>query len=1223
MLAVLCFLVATCATSAFADDQPIPFEPTPAEVQKAEETPLQVIDSQAASELPRRDLGRDEALELMQSVFGSVLEGPAGIFNDLHIERFLSNYAAVIPAGEQPEISDGSNPKEPPPNEEATLLESSLPLRTESSSGRVEPVDLGLAPSEGELQPTNPLAEVGIPTELGEGIELPQAGVQIELAGAPEDRVPSTIDNSVAFYPNVATDTDFAIAPTPTGVETFSQLRSAEAPHTQILNLTLPAGAYLGASNDGGAEASLNGSPLMRVLPPTALDANGSPVPVTLAVEGTSLKLSVSPDQSAAYPIVLDPLMEDYFAWSSGSSTAGWASYTTPNATIPNTYVKPEYGCSTYCYLYAAANAGWWTYTNAQNYWNYTVPRFQQDYEAVGSRPTSWIQDFTAGQMVFSGGGEYQTSPGALFAVSNEAGAWQAAAIFPPNQSGGYGVDLGTNHNSKMAGFGLFATQNTYLYAYRYVLVGYSQIILGDDKTPVFGSVVGPSQWVNTQAVPFNLTVTDTGLGAYSLQVNAPGGGAIIGTTAMKAGPASCDGTVKLPCPRTWRGVQDGNLVNYNPTTLAQGTNKLSLTASDPVGNKATAYFEVNVDHTVPELAPLSGSMTEQAVLGKTLPQYKVHLEAKDGTTASPQSGIASAEVKVDGKQVKSWSPGCASQNCSLSQEWTLNSSEYSVGKHTIEVSAIDAVGLKSSTRTVSIEVQRDTTMPTVTGSGPLISGPEGWIEQHSYAISAKAEDPKGYGATKLQLKIDGSVVGTSTQVCAAGACLFSHEFTVNTGTKTGGAHTVQLVATDGAGNSKEASWGINIDPKGQVSPGEVADTLEAVEETSEEEPVASTSEYLEAQEIAAGDNPGFKDTGAELESTGIPDKVVVNENPVKGFTVEGNDGAIEVVPMVPPGAGAATGLTEGVAAVNSNAAVGIDSVVRPEFNGAMTFEAIREATSPEAFSWHVFLGTGQTLKADNPQQAEVDLKDGTEAFLITAEPAHDATGATVPTKLEVHESILTLVVEHHTKSFVYPVIAGQSYETSYSPPNVITAPVYEGPPPPPEEGEPHVGEILTRAQAERRVMEEDVVHEDVVVPAPPSGGEASISIVRTFTVKELPVCQKDHCAEYRVYIRNPSYERGFNWVRWEAGTQVHCGYSQSWIYAIVSPYVSEHGCDFTGPSKAYKDSGEHLTIYARFLIEAVSPELISENHLALQVWVYPNGYQHPVVTDWVPNFEE
>jgi len=60
-----------------------------------------LTDPQAAEELPHSDLDREQALELMQSVFDPLLEAPAGVFDELHVERFLSDTAAILPAGEQ------------------------------------------------------------------------------------------------------------------------------------------------------------------------------------------------------------------------------------------------------------------------------------------------------------------------------------------------------------------------------------------------------------------------------------------------------------------------------------------------------------------------------------------------------------------------------------------------------------------------------------------------------------------------------------------------------------------------------------------------------------------------------------------------------------------------------------------------------------------------------------------------------------------------------------------------------------------------------------------------------------------------------------------------------------------------------------------------------------------------------------------------------------------
>ena len=178
--------------------------PTPQQIREAIESSeaeqAPETDAQVAEELPHRDLDGKEALELAEGVFGAELEGTAGIYDELEPDRFLSDYAAIVPASSLPEGAAGSG--EGPAAEHPdmpVLLESSLPLRTGGGSGEGEVVDLELEHSEGELQPSNPLTEVGIPQELGEGITLPGPEVELTVAGAPPQLPPTDAEGQFAF----------------------------------------------------------------------------------------------------------------------------------------------------------------------------------------------------------------------------------------------------------------------------------------------------------------------------------------------------------------------------------------------------------------------------------------------------------------------------------------------------------------------------------------------------------------------------------------------------------------------------------------------------------------------------------------------------------------------------------------------------------------------------------------------------------------------------------------------------------------------------------------------------------------------------------------------------------------------------------------------------------------------------------------------------------------
>jgi PASTA domain len=102
-----------------------------------------------------------------------------------------------------------------------------------------------------------------------------------------------------------------------------------------------------------------------------------------------------------------------------------------------------------------------------------------------------------------------------------------------------------------------------------------------------------------------------------------------------------------------------------------------------------------------------------------------------------------------------------------------------------------------------------------------------------------------------------------------------------------------------------------------------------------------------------------------------------------------------------------------------------------------MSFPAIRGSSDPEEFSWEVELSEGQELQLVDSQHAMVNYVDGHHpAFGIAATPAHDASGATVPTSLAVSDgNVLTLTVHHRAGNpladgapFDYPVVSGSAW---------------------------------------------------------------------------------------------------------------------------------------------------------------------------------------------------
>ena len=146
-----------------------------------------------------------------------------------------------------------------------------------------------------------------MPTELGEGIDLPEAGISVGLEGLASQVAPSVIEESVAFYPNVATDTDFAVAPSP---EWFRDPDGDPQPGSaRLRGLQVRTSRRVGSEvgRMGAPTVEEAGEPVLAVLAPTAIDADGTPVPASLSTSGNATTVSVTPGPDTVYPVLVDP----------------------------------------------------------------------------------------------------------------------------------------------------------------------------------------------------------------------------------------------------------------------------------------------------------------------------------------------------------------------------------------------------------------------------------------------------------------------------------------------------------------------------------------------------------------------------------------------------------------------------------------------------------------------------------------------------------------------------------------------------------------------------------------------------------------------------------------------------------------------------------------------------------------------------------------------------
>lgn len=677
MIVLLAMVMA--AAAAWADDPSSEITPTPSsesviEAIEAGSTTGEesLTDPAAAAGQPLESLDRDQAGEILEGVFGGVVEAPSGIYDELQGARILGTNVAIMPDADAPtgvvevepefESSEGMPPALPGELSGSGLVSSTVPLLVEDGAQAGEAIDLTLEDTGASLQPSAPLVDVRIPGELGDGIRLPSLGISVKLADAPEARAPSIVEGNAAFYPNVAEDSDFAVSPAPSGFETFSQLRDADSPTTQVYRLGLPEGAELIATEDGGALVKAGDERLLAVQPPAAIDAAGDPVPVELTVDGDTLALEAEPAGGAQFPILVDPLWQTY-EWSAKNTSAGICSNSINPESQNSCNNREEWGyevsagngnpphLNVYPYKYGppytpgiGVHAGGSQIVGARGAVVYAVPRYFKE----NPPPTSYIKTLKVSNMRWEALGPSASPYGYMgiwdyvnkgwisfwshtgqveHGVNDPAFVYNFENKVPPNNE--------PNKNGKFAQLGIWATEAT-ADSYANLYAGYASVELGDNEAPQQPVPTAQTKWVNQSAAPLVFTAKDTGLGVYAMNASTEGvtPAGMPKTWIQKHG---CIGVGDSACPLEWKSTQTSlPSLNYEPSALPTGIDYLALSAEDPVGNKsASSWEEVRVDHQAPTVGALSGNLTEQATVGTKLAKYTLNYSASDGDDAT------------------------------------------------------------------------------------------------------------------------------------------------------------------------------------------------------------------------------------------------------------------------------------------------------------------------------------------------------------------------------------------------------------------------------------------------------------------------------------------------------------------------------------------------------------------------------------------------------------
>jgi hypothetical protein len=201
-------------------------------------------------------------------VFGPLVDtssAPLALHEGDEVTRYVTDHEAVV------RTASGVH----------EIAASTAPLRARGVSGVLGPVDLSLVRRDGVLVPANGAVQSSIGENAGDGVSFAAAGLTISpVLGVGGRGVVGSVDQTYAFYADVAPDSDLIAKATSSGAEYLSQLRSPDSPEVQRYAVGLPAGASL-EQTDAGVEVVECVSMVAMISAPSAVDAQGRDVPVS------------------------------------------------------------------------------------------------------------------------------------------------------------------------------------------------------------------------------------------------------------------------------------------------------------------------------------------------------------------------------------------------------------------------------------------------------------------------------------------------------------------------------------------------------------------------------------------------------------------------------------------------------------------------------------------------------------------------------------------------------------------------------------------------------------------------------------------------------------------------------------------------------------------------------------------------------------------------------
>ncbi len=647
--------------------------------EQAKLTNPEAVAAREASKTKYEGLDSEQAAKVAGEAFPKLVDEPAGGPPGLAAGESITGY----PDDNAARIDLGGG--------KHGVVESMEPIAVETSSGQREPIDLSLGEVGGAFQPLRSDVALRIPKRLADGVQLASTGVTltpVDEHGAALGGSEGVLDGgATVLYANTQTDTDTVVKPLTSGFEEDTLLRSVESPGQLSYRVGLPEGASLVQPTAGSGPVQVvdEGAVIAVVSPPSAVDAAGTSVQVSMSVSGDELTLSVD-DRSGEYqfPIEVDPTVVDNQLTDGGSPlwrASNWREEPAP----PSPFEFAE---------------AWYAESLVDHDKGKGYVRGEWGGMAYETQGESHIYELATGTMASNAGANIENK---LFIRSPEKGTESEEVLGSSYaktkktlcvESGCATGAVSKSNDKNTVEFKQTATNSGN--EFESELAAPSVYIL-QEKGPTVSintttetiegrpNIFHAGKWAGPSG-DSEVSATDPGLGIYEWSTQSPNKS---GWGEYSKYPVNfCKGMQCQPSA-TEKGF--GAVGQYvGAYELPNGEDTIEVTATDPVGLTATTSGKVKVDFSLPYNIALSGLPANKEV-GDS--QVKVKATAKDGTTIET-SGIESIALQIDGKEVGTASGSCTPGPCTAtSGEWTVNGAEYPAGQHKATVIATSYAG--------------------------------------------------------------------------------------------------------------------------------------------------------------------------------------------------------------------------------------------------------------------------------------------------------------------------------------------------------------------------------------------------------------------------------------------------------------------------------------------------------------------------------------------------